>query len=64
LIDHDGAGFGNYITAIPTDAMWATTAYGWGDVLMFNNLTVHKAGMNRSKRFRLSADFRYAPSED
>jgi hypothetical protein len=59
LMAHGGEGVGDHIITIPKDAVWATVDYGWGDVLMFNNLTVHRAGDNRSDRLRLSADYRY-----
>jgi len=38
---------------------WRTTSYQPGDVLLFGSLTVHGAMPNRTKRLRLSADFRY-----
>jgi hypothetical protein len=61
LLAHNGEGIGDYILTIAEDAVWATGDYGWGDVLMFNNLTVHRAGVNRSDRLRLSADYRFRP---
>ena len=64
LLAHDGEGVGDYILAIAEDAAWATGDYGWGDVLMFNNLTVHRAGVNRSERLRLSADYRFRPKQE
>lgn len=61
LLAHEGEGVGDHILGIPEDAVWASSDYGWGDVLLFNNLTVHRAGDNRSDRLRLSADHRFRP---
>ncbi len=45
------------------DAVWASTDYATGDVLMFGSRTLHRAGENLSgDRLRLSVDFRYVPS--
>jgi hypothetical protein len=63
LMAHDGQGVGDHILTIAEDAIWASGNYGWGDVLMFNNLTVHRAGVNRSDRLRLSADYRFRPGQ-
>jgi hypothetical protein len=63
ILAHDGEGIGDHILTIAEEAVWATGDYGWGDVLMFNNLTVHRAGVNRSIRLRLSADYRYRPKQ-
>lgn len=38
---------------------WRTTTYQPGDVLLFSSLTVHGAMPNRTRKLRLSADFRY-----
>jgi ectoine hydroxylase-related dioxygenase (phytanoyl-CoA dioxygenase family) len=42
------------------DAVWATTDFGCGDVLMFHYLTVHGARANLDpRRIRVSVDCRY-----
>lgn len=38
---------------------WRTTTYQPGDVLLFTSLTVHGAMPNRTRKLRVSADFRY-----
>lgn len=62
LLEHTGEGDAKYVAAIPEDAAWAFGDYACGDVIMFNSLTLHRAGPNlTSDRLRLSADYRYRP---
>lgn len=62
LLDHSGEGDAKYVAAIPEDAAWAFGDYACGDVIMFNSLTLHRAGPNlTADRLRLSADYRYRP---
>jgi Phytanoyl-CoA dioxygenase (PhyH) len=62
LRPHAGAGTGEQGVDVGPDAVWATSTYRCGDVLMFNSLTLHRALENRTAdRLRISADFRYEP---
>ncbi|MDX1654441.1 MAG: phytanoyl-CoA dioxygenase family protein [Candidatus Competibacteraceae bacterium] len=56
--DRAGATAGVVVSA---DTRWAAADLRAGDVLLFHALTVHRSCPNRSRRLRLSADFRYGP---
>src|SRR6185437_14396822 len=60
LQEHSGDGVISGGVAPPEDAVWSTTDFQCGDVVVFRPLTVHCSLPNRSgDRLRLSADFRY-----
>lgn len=60
LREHSGQGISDSVTAAPAGAMWRTTDFQCGDVVLFRPHTVHRALPNLSRdRLRLSADFRY-----
>lgn len=57
---HAGSGIVEGGVEVPDDAVWRTSDFCCGDVLLFTNLTLHRSLANRSgDRLRLSADFRY-----
>ena len=60
LQEHSGAGVASGGATVRDDAVWSTTDFRCGDVIVFRSLTVHRSLPNRSgDRLRLSADFRY-----
>jgi ectoine hydroxylase-related dioxygenase (phytanoyl-CoA dioxygenase family) len=60
LQEHSGEGVATGGAAVPDDAVWSTTDFRCGDVIVFRPLTLHCSLPNRSgDRLRLSADFRY-----
>jgi len=60
LQPHAGEGIVEGGVEVPADAVWRTSDFCCGDVLLFNNFTLHRSLANRSgDRLRLSADFRY-----
>jgi hypothetical protein len=61
-LEHAGEGLGKQMVGMGDDAAWATANYRCGDVVMFNSLTVHRAGDNLTNRLRISADYRYQPA--
>lgn len=62
LLAHSGERIGPHIESVDEAAVWAAGDFWRGDVLMFNNLTVHRAGENRTPdRLRISVDCRYKP---
>lgn len=57
---HAGQGIVDGGADVPGDAIWSTSDFRCGDVLVFSNFTLHRSLANRSgDRLRLSADFRY-----
>lgn len=58
-VEHTDAPGNVTATLDDDDPRWRTTSFTAGDVLLFTALTAHGAMPNVSKRFRLSADFRY-----
>lgn len=57
---HSGEGIVHGGVEVPADAVWRTSDFCCGDVLLFNNFTLHRSLANLSgDRLRLSADFRY-----
>jgi ectoine hydroxylase-related dioxygenase (phytanoyl-CoA dioxygenase family) len=59
-LEHSGEGIVDGGVTPPDDAVWSTTDFQCGDVVLFRPLTVHRSLPNRSgDRLRLSADFRY-----
>jgi len=60
LREHCDRGIADCAATASADAMWRTTDFRCGDVVLFRSHTVHRALPNLSKdRLRLSADFRY-----
>jgi ectoine hydroxylase-related dioxygenase (phytanoyl-CoA dioxygenase family) len=60
LREHSGQGIVDGGVPVPDDAVWSTTYFRCGDVVLFRPLTLHCSLPNRSgDRLRLSADFRY-----
>ncbi len=58
--EHSGQGIVDGGAAPPDDAVWSTTDFRCGDIVLFRPLTLHRSLPNRSRdRLRLSADFRY-----
>jgi len=58
--EHSGQGIVDGGVTAPADAVWSTTDFRCGDVVLFRPLTLHRSLPNRSgDRLRLSADFRY-----
>lgn len=62
LLVHSGERIGPHIETVDAAAVWAAGDFRCGDVLMFDSLTVHQAGENRTPdRLRISIDCRYRP---
>jgi ectoine hydroxylase-related dioxygenase (phytanoyl-CoA dioxygenase family) len=60
LREHSGQGIVDGGVSLPEDAVWSSTDYRCGDVVLFQPHTLHCSLPNRSgDRLRLSADFRY-----
>jgi hypothetical protein len=60
LLDHSGQGTADFATAARAGAVWRTTDFECGDVVLFRPHTVHRALPNLSgNRLRSSMDFRY-----
>ncbi len=60
LREHSGQGIVDGGIKVPDDAVWSTTDFQCGDVVLFKPFTLHCSLPNRSgNRLRLSADFRY-----
>jgi len=60
LAPHAAGTIGERCTGVPDDAVWSTTNFQCGDVVLFRPHTLHCSLENRSgDRLRLSADFRY-----
>jgi hypothetical protein len=60
LREHCDRGIVDSVAAAPAGALWYTTDFRCGDVVLFQSHTVHRALPNLSKvRMRMSADFRY-----
>jgi ectoine hydroxylase-related dioxygenase (phytanoyl-CoA dioxygenase family) len=58
--EHSGQGIVGGGATPPDDAVWSTTDFRCGDVVLFRPLTLHRSLPNRSgDRLRVSADFRY-----
>jgi hypothetical protein len=65
LRSHDGPREDCKGVPIPPDAVWASSGYRCGDVLLFNCLTVHRALPNVTvDQLRVSVDFRYQPMSE
>jgi len=63
LREHSGQRIGPHIEDLDGELVWATGDFLCGDVLMFNNLTIHRAAENRTAdRLRISVDYRYRPA--
>lgn len=61
---HTHGDAGNGVQVAP-DLIWRTTDYTCGDVVVFDSYTLHRSLPNHSgDQLRLSADFRYAFSDD
>jgi hypothetical protein len=62
---HLGQGGAGRGVNVPDDAVWRSSDFCCGDVLLFTNLTLHRSLANLSgNRLRLSADFRYGFRRD
>lgn len=60
LRQHSGQGIVDGGVTVPDDAVWSTTDFRCGDVVLFRPHTLHRSLPNQSgNRLRLSADFRY-----
>jgi hypothetical protein len=60
LRPHAGQGIVEGGVDVPAGAVWRSSDFRCGDVLLFSNFTLHRSLANRSgDRLRLSADFRY-----
>jgi ectoine hydroxylase-related dioxygenase (phytanoyl-CoA dioxygenase family) len=60
LREHSGQGIVDGGVTVPDDAVWSTTNFQCGDVVLFKPFALHRSLPNRSgNRLRLSADFRY-----
>lgn len=60
LQQHSGEGIVDGGITVPDDAIWSTTDFQCGDVVLFRPHTVHCSLPNQSgDQLRLSADFRY-----
>jgi hypothetical protein len=60
LREHSGQGIVDGGVTVPDDAVWSTTDFQCGDVVLFTPLALHCSLPNRSgNQLRLSADFRY-----
>ncbi|MCP5151327.1 MAG: phytanoyl-CoA dioxygenase family protein [Ectothiorhodospiraceae bacterium] len=57
-----GSGAGGMDIAVPIPGTWVTGAFEAGDVLVFSDVTVHRALPNRSREIRQSYDARYQPA--
>jgi hypothetical protein len=56
-----GSGAGGMDIAVPIPGTWVTGAFGAGDALIFQDVTVHKALPNRTSEIRMSFDARFQP---
>jgi hypothetical protein len=56
-----GSGAGGMDIAVPIPGTWVTGAFGAGDALIFQDVTVHKALPNRTLEIRMSLDARFQP---
>lgn len=54
-----GSGAGGMDIAVPIPGTWVTGDFSAGDVLLFLDVTVHKALPNRTRSLRMSFDARY-----
>jgi hypothetical protein len=57
-----GTGAGGMDIAVPIPGTWVTGSFNAGDVLIFSDVTVHKALPNRTREIRMSFDARYQPA--
>lgn len=57
-----GTGAGGMDISVPIPGTWVTGAFKAADVLIFQDLTVHKALPNRTREIRMSFDARYQPA--
>ncbi|MGC1413480.1 MAG: methyltransferase domain-containing protein [Acetobacteraceae bacterium] len=59
LLDEDRSRAGGMDIAVPIPGTWVTGDFEAGDVLIFQDVTVHKALPNRTRSIRMSFDARY-----
>mmetsp|Transcript_19737 Transcript_19737/g.31330 ORF Transcript_19737/g.31330 Transcript_19737/m.31330 type:complete len:80 (+) Transcript_19737:200-439(+) len=45
------------------DAVWRTSKFNVGDILIFDVRVVHASTMNTTERFRISMDTRWQPAK-